>query len=223
MVTMVRHDVVEAMEALYRRPEWLRHTEHIDLTGNVYDSADNFTMRMVLWSDNEWLRCCTVEATIEGKLLRIASYMGRKSLLIEVVGRELESMLRELEECHEHADMGILSLASQALQSEDAMDVLVDALLEVGRITAHDPPASVHNDDRQRWTHTSLRRTATSYAKHILAPILFGGWGAEPWPLIKAHRHRLQYFDGGLILQGEHGPIRVETDPTRLAGMQVIT
>jgi hypothetical protein len=84
----------------------------------------------------------------------------------------------------------------QAIQDADALDVLVDALLEAEWFEL-------------TWHQEHLRESAMRWARAVVSELFKEYWGTDPWMGYEAR------VDPGLFWG-----INREVDPTRLAGMR---
>lgn len=175
-------DLSRLVKELAERPAWLLDGDTIEWDVRAAANHDDYALRCCVWSENKWMDGLVAEGHIAGQVVRVYSYTRKHDALIGVVDQTMRMVLGSLFE-HVNVDAWLLPLASDALQDDGALGVLVDALLEAGHITAHRPPSYMPDEDKASWSRDSLARTATAYARHIMAPRIFSGWPTDAWAL----------------------------------------
>jgi hypothetical protein len=155
---------------LYQRPAWLLAGETIEWDAFLDGDHDEARLRGVIHSTiNPWVDSVFATLTIDGKVIRVAQFGGNKSMLVKIVYAGMRDVLHALEE-RWRDDAGLLKLACDALNDEDALSVFMDAALEAGLISG-------------QGTADTLSQKATAYARQILAPRIFAGWSTTRWPV----------------------------------------
>lgn len=166
------------------RPWWLAPNEKIDFKTGIDLMSDGIRIDAMVWlTEPPWTQR-EAHAMVDGRIIRMATIGGQKSGLVKVVADHLTDLLDFLRP--DQPSDELLSLAMQAIQSPEALEVLADSLLERGAINPYDPhwdwmrqnPAA----DRATEARKGTLRSATWWARSRIEELCFRKyWSTEPW------------------------------------------
>lgn len=181
--------ISELLRMAVEQPYYLADDERLEVrlstaSGMLEETADEVRIWGAVIKRDTYDVVRESGVTIDGRYLRRALAGGSKGAFVDLVCSKLDELYELLEP--EPLPDDLMQLAMTAFGSDDACDVLVDALLERGAVQllrrTIGRRADTRTDDEKRAdARDDLRRKAKAWARPFIEILFRRNWSVKPW------------------------------------------